>query len=209
VRFQVSLFGILASLSVAAAQQGTADAIVVKIPASGMASAITLSAAGGIGAPGKNLTLPISLTVTGSTAPASWQADLLFDATKLTFASAAGLSSTLQSAGDVHLSGTATGSVTFTLSASFGTTTSPLSFATCKSADSFGNPLSTGCVAGSIVPTLCNVTGDSTASVTDVQTMVKEALGLAQAVHDFNQDGTVTVADVQKVMLAALGKGCS
>ena len=192
----------------AAAQQGTADAIVVKIPATGIASAITLSVNGANGMPGKSLTIPLALAVTGSPAPASWQADLLFDSTKLTFASAAGITFTVLSAGDVRLSGASTGSVTFTLSAAFGTSPSPLSFANCKSVDSFGNPLSTGCTAGSVGPMACTVTGDETAGVADVQAMVNEALGAAQAIHDFNQDGAVTVADVQTVMMAALGKGC-
>lgn len=209
MRFQGSLFAVLASLSAAAAQQGTADAIVVKIPASAIPSAITISAAGGIGTPGRNLALPLTLAVTGPTAPASWQADLLFDSTKLTVASASGVSFTTLSAGDVRLSGTATGSVTFTLAASFGTAASTLSFANCKSIDAFGNPLSTGCVAGVIVPMGCTVTGDQTAGPPDVQMMVKEALGLAQAIHDLNADGAVTVVDVQKVMLAVLGKGCN
>jgi len=55
----------------------------------------------------------------------------------------------------------------------------------------------------------CDVTLGSTTSVTDVQKMIDEALGLAQAANDLSGDGAVNVLDVQIVMDAALGLGCS
>jgi len=54
----------------------------------------------------------------------------------------------------------------------------------------------------------CAITGDTTASVADVQQMIKEALGLAAANDDLNRDGTVNIADIQKVIAAALKQGC-
>ena len=55
----------------------------------------------------------------------------------------------------------------------------------------------------------CNVTADATASVSDVQRIVNEALGAMPGVDDLNQDGLVNIADVQIVLNATLGKGCS
>jgi hypothetical protein len=62
-----------------------------------------------------------------------------------------------------------------------------------------------------MVPLTCKLTGASPTapvSVTDVQAILNEALGIAAAVHDLNQDGTVNVVDVQYVAMAALGQGC-
>jgi hypothetical protein len=54
----------------------------------------------------------------------------------------------------------------------------------------------------------CAVTGDTTTTVADVNLMISEALGNAQALHDMNQDGTVNVADIQKVLGSAAGATC-
>jgi hypothetical protein len=54
----------------------------------------------------------------------------------------------------------------------------------------------------------CNVTGDAGAGVSDVQSMINQALGILPAVNDLNGDGAVNVADVQLVMNAALNLGC-
>jgi hypothetical protein len=54
----------------------------------------------------------------------------------------------------------------------------------------------------------CAVTGDTTTTVADVQLMISEALGNAQALHDMNQDGAVNVADIQKVLGSAAGTTC-
>jgi hypothetical protein len=56
--------------------------------------------------------------------------------------------------------------------------------------------------------TSCDVKGNSTAGVADVQRMINEALGTAAPSNDLNSDGTVNVADIQIVMNAALGQGC-
>jgi hypothetical protein len=53
----------------------------------------------------------------------------------------------------------------------------------------------------------CDVTGDSPASVADVQLMIDEALGVAPAVNDLNHDGAIDVSDVQRVINAVLQLG--
>jgi hypothetical protein len=60
--------------------------------------------------------------------------------------------------------------------------------------------------AGNSVP--CNVTGDQTTSVADLQMMLNEALGTAPAANDLNGDGVVNVVDIQKVIEALFGLGC-
>lgn len=55
----------------------------------------------------------------------------------------------------------------------------------------------------------CNITQDSSPSVSDVQQMVNEALGTAVAENDINQDGSVNVVDVQIVINAVLTQVCS
>jgi uncharacterized repeat protein (TIGR01451 family) len=60
-----------------------------------------------------------------------------------------------------------------------------------------------------IIAVACNVTGDQTATIVDVQASINEALGIKPAVNDVNSDGVVNVVDVQIVINAALNLGCS
>jgi hypothetical protein len=46
------------------------------------------------------------------------------------------------------------------------------------------------------------------ASISDVQSIINQALGASAAVSDLNHDGTVNVTDVEIVVNAALGLGC-
>ncbi len=227
MRISTAVFAVLAGLSVAPAQQGTANAVVAKIPAANIPSTVTISTSGGNGLPGQAVTIPLVLAPGGATAPGSFQIDLSFDPTKLTFVSASagaqltgagiGLSSTAISTSDVRLSTTGANQngipagviayASFTMASSFGTAT-PVNVVNCMSADPLGSPLSTGCGAGTIGLYTCAVTGDANASVADVREMIDEALGVAPAVHDMNSDGVVNVADIQKVMSAAMGQGC-
>jgi hypothetical protein len=78
----------------------------------------------------------------------------------------------------------------------------------CMSAGTSGNALSTGCTAGNVTTFTCDVNGDGSVSVADVQALINEALGLASPVNDMNQDGLVNVTDIQIVINALLGKGC-
>jgi hypothetical protein len=54
---------------------------------------------------------------------------------------------------------------------------------------------------------ICDVTGVGNTSVSDVQLEINEALGVASAANDLNNDGWVNVADVQIVINAVLGLG--
>ena len=200
----------------APAQQGNAEAIVVKIPAASMPSTVILSGSNVFGAPGHSVSIPIALSPGGAAAPGSFQIDLTFDPARLTFVSATGLSSTAISAGDVRLSGVGpnaipaglVGAATFTLANSFGASTAAVSLVNCRSADSAGNPLSTGCIAATVGLLTCTSTGDASASVADVQAMINQALGIATAAYDMNEDGVVNVVDVERVLTAALGGAC-
>lgn len=213
----ISLLAILAGVSAALAQ-GTGDAFVAKIPGANLPSTVTISASGANGVPGQSLQIPIVLSLGGTTAPGNFQIDLNFDSTKLAFVSASGLSSNVLSSGDVRLatpgtsqSGIASGVVgyaTFTMSASFGTAATMVNLMSCLSADPQGNLLSTGCSGGTVGVFTCAVTGDSSPSVTDVQAMINQTLGVAPPVDDMNRDGVVNVADIEKVVSAAIGRGC-
>ena len=55
----------------------------------------------------------------------------------------------------------------------------------------------------------CDVNRDWSTDVSDVQSILNEALGVAAAVSDLNHDGMVSVIEVQLVLDAAMGLGCS
>ena len=55
----------------------------------------------------------------------------------------------------------------------------------------------------------CDITGDTTTTVSDVQAEINEALGAAPTVNDVNGDGVINVVDVQIVINAALNLGCT
>lgn len=54
----------------------------------------------------------------------------------------------------------------------------------------------------------CNVTGDTTTTIADLQRIINEALGAPPATHDLNNDGVVNVVDIQIVIEALFGLGC-
>jgi hypothetical protein len=56
--------------------------------------------------------------------------------------------------------------------------------------------------------TRCNVNGNGSVGLPDIETMIEEALGLAPPLNDLNGDGVVNLVDVQIVVDAALGLGC-
>jgi hypothetical protein len=209
LRYRILIGLVLAGPFAAPAQQGTADAIVVKIPSASIPSTVILSTSGGSGLPGHQVTIPITLSLNG-TAPGSLQFDLSFDPTRLTFVSATGLAASAVSTGDVrlstgapNLSGMANGvvsNVKFTLAASFSASTT-VNLVRCMSADPAGNPLSTGCLAGTVGPLTC-------ATVADVQSIVNQALGIAPPTNDMNSDGVVNVIDVQMAIATAMGSAC-
>lgn len=71
-----------------------------------------------------------------------------------------------------------------------------------------GSPSATASDPTSIAAFTCKASGNGTTNVGDVQLVINQALGLAQAADDLNHDGVVNVVDAQKVIDAALGLGC-
>ena len=55
----------------------------------------------------------------------------------------------------------------------------------------------------------CNIGGTGDLTVSDVQTLINQALGKVSPSNDLNGDGTVNVVDVQILANAVLGLGCS
>jgi large repetitive protein len=55
----------------------------------------------------------------------------------------------------------------------------------------------------------CDINGDGSINIADLQRIVNESLGTIQAADDMNQDGRVTVTDVQIVINAVLGLACT
>jgi hypothetical protein len=55
----------------------------------------------------------------------------------------------------------------------------------------------------------CSVSSGTSASVTDVQGFINQALGIASAANDINGDHVVNVVDVQIVINAVLNLGCT
>lgn len=71
-----------------------------------------------------------------------------------------------------------------------------------------GSASGSGAAASVTVVSGCDVSGNPSASVADVQRVINEALGVSAAVNDVNSDGVVNVVDIQNVMNAAMGLGC-
>ena len=55
----------------------------------------------------------------------------------------------------------------------------------------------------------CFINSDNVVTVADVQVVVNQALGVAQALNDLNLDGVVNVVDIQIEINAALNLGCA
>ena len=190
---------------------------------------VSLNAGTGSGSTGQTVEIPITMSLTGSAAPAAFQVDLSFDTAKLSFISArAGAQATAAGKGvssATPVAGTARLLVTgfnqnvigsglvayasFKLTSGFTSGSSTLNAGNCSSSDINGAPVLTSCTAGVIKYASCDINGDGNTTVTDVQLIINEALGVAPATHDLNGDGAVTVGDVQLVINAALGLGCN
>jgi hypothetical protein len=97
------------------------------------------------------------------------------------------------------------------------TTTAPHAFSSWSGdASGAANPVSvimnmSHSVTGQFVNTAaaCDLNGDGVVNVKDVQLMVNEALGAAQALNDVSGDGVVNVVDLQMEINAALGGACT
>jgi hypothetical protein len=224
-----TLFAILTAASAARAQ-GTEDAFVAKIPGQSMTSSVALSLSNATGTTGQSLVVPINLAAQGTAAPSTFQSDLSFDSSKLTFTAAqagtqltaAGksLSSTVLANGNVRLLAVGinqtvianglVANVSFTLSSQFLSGGTTVTLLNCASASALGSALSTGCTGGTIhaQTSACDINGDGMVNVADVQLEIDQALGVIPAVNDIGHYGSVNVADVQIVINAALGLGC-
>jgi sugar lactone lactonase YvrE len=187
---------------------------------------VTQSAAG---AATLSMGIGMGLGVAGAPDPAALQTDVSFDTTKLTFASASAgaaltsanktLSAGVLPNGDVRLqtvgvdqtpiSGGAVAKVTFIFNPAFTSGSASMTLKNCGASDTQGDGFTTTCATLAISGFTCDLNGDESVSVADVQIIINEALGVIPAVHDLNHDGLVNVVDVQKEINAALGLGCT
>jgi hypothetical protein len=60
-----------------------------------------------------------------------------------------------------------------------------------------------------VVLSACDVNDDGNSTVTDVQEMINEALGIGKPAYDLNGDGVVNAVDVQLLVNAVMGMRCS
>ena len=212
-------FSFTANPVVAAARTAHINVLGHQIP-------VTQSAAG---AATLSMGIGMGLGVAGAPDPAALQTDVSFDTTKLTFASASAgpaltsanktLSAVVLPNGDVRLqtvgvdqtpiSGGAVAKVTFIFNPAFTSGSATMTLKNCGASDTQGDGFTTTCVTLAISGFTCDLNGDGSVSVADVQLIINEALGVIPAVHDLNHDGVVNVVDVQKEINAALGLGCT
>jgi uncharacterized repeat protein (TIGR01451 family) len=87
-------------------------------------------------------------------------------------------------------------------------TTTQTSLTNHVSVSGGGTALAASASDPTAIITRCDLNQSGAITVSDVQTMINEILGLAQAVNDLNSDGVVSVVDVQIMINAALGSGC-
>lgn len=59
-----------------------------------------------------------------------------------------------------------------------------------------------------VTSTACSITHGQTFTITDVQAIVNQALGIASAANDINVDGVVNALDIQLAVNAVLGQLC-
>jgi hypothetical protein len=209
-----ALLAVLATRSVAFAQ--TTDAFIVKIPGANITSSVTLSLSSSVGAPGITVQLPLNLTSTGTASPSSFQVDLSFDTSKMLFSSVSKpLTSTVLPNGNIRLTASGTpiangtaGTVSFAVLAGLVSGSAPIALLNCSSAGATGSALATGCSAGSIAAFTCDISGNGTTDVVDVQLLMNEVLGLTSPTYDLNHDGVVNVLDLQKEINVVMGKAC-
>ncbi len=193
------------------------------------ANLVTIAVGSGAGITGRTVELPVAIGATGTAAPAGFQLNLGFDASKLSFVSARageqsaaagkGVVSSTPQNGQIRLvlAGVNQNAIaagigvyaSFQLTAGFTSGASAITTANCSSTDIPGNSLVTSCTGGSIKYASCDINGDGSTNVSDVQIIINEALGVVPSAHDLNGDGAVNVADVQIVINAVLGLGCN
>jgi VWFA-related protein len=202
-----------------------------KCGAAGGTASVGLVVQSGSGKPGGTVEIPVTLNALG-TAPAAFQLDLGYDNSKVTFTSSRpgdqlvvaskDLSTNPLSSSSVRLiaaglnqNPVGNGTVAFltiTLNGAFTAGSTPLACSNAKASDSQNKPLTVGCISGNITAAArctCDVNGDGSVDVVDVQAIINQALGLVSATCDINGDNQVNVGDVRIVINATLGMGCN
>ena len=196
---------------------------------SSTAAGVNLKLEGATGRAGGSVDVPLTLNASG-TPPSTWQVDVTYDASKLTFKSARKGEQCTAANKDVITSPLAANQIrvvaaavnqnpigngpvaylNFALAGTFSGSTT-LTCSSPGSADSTSRSLATTCTAGTVTSAAscgCDVNGDGNTNVGDVQLIVNQVLGVVSASCDVNGDGAVNVADVQQVVNAVLGMGC-
>jgi len=193
-------------------------------------AAVTLTVEDTTAAAGASVDVPVTLTAT--TAPSTFQYDLAYDNSKLTFVQAKQGDQTKAANKDVSTNALTSSSLrvvaaglnqgligngrvvlmNFKLNSGFTSGSTPLTCSNAMSADANSNAITpTTCKSGTLktqTTCTCDVNGDGTTNVSDVQLIVNQALGIISNRCDINGDGQTNVLDVQMVINATLGAGC-
>jgi len=181
-------------------------------------------------APGASVDVPVTLTAT--TAPSGFQYDLGYDSSKLTFVQAKQGDQTKAASKDISTNALSSSSLrvlaaglnqgliangtvvlmNFRLNSGFSSGTASLTCSNAQSTDANSRAITpTTCQSGTLTVRAacsCDVNGDGTTNVSDVQLIVNQALGIVSNRCDINADGQTNVLDVQMVVNATLGLGC-
>jgi len=193
-------------------------------------SAVTLKVESTTAAPGASVDVPVTLTAT--TAPSTFQYDLAYDNSKLTFVQAKQGDQTKAASKDISTNPLSSSSLrvvaaglnqnpignggvvlmNFRLNSGFSSGTANLTCSNAASTDATGKAITpTTCQSGTLTVRAscsCDVNGDGVTNVSDVQLIVNQALGIVSNRCDINGDGQTNVLDVQMVVNATLGLGC-
>lgn len=222
------------SLELTAQSGGNSSAAVTQsttaCQSSGSAAAVNLKVENTTAAPGATVDVPVTLTAT--TAPSGFQYDLAYDNSKLTFVQAKQGDQTKAANKDISTNALSSSSLrvlaaglnqgligngtvvlmNFRLSSGFSSGTANLTCSGAASTDANSRAITpTTCQSGTLTvrgACSCDVNGDGTINVSDVQLIVNQALGIVSNRCDINADGQTNVLDVQMVVNATLGLGC-
>jgi len=193
-------------------------------------SAVTLTVENTTAASGATVDVPVTLTAT--TAPSGFQYDLAYDNSKLTFVQAKQGDQTKAANKDISTNALSSSSLrvlaaglnqgligngtvvlmNFRLNSAFSSGAASLTCSNAQSTDANSRAITpTTCQSGTLTVRAscsCDVNGDGSINVSDVQLIVNQALGIVSNRCDINADGQTNVLDVQMVVNATLGLGC-
>ena len=172
------------------------------------------------------------MTLSATTAPSGFQYDVAYDNSKLTFVQAKQGDQTKAANKDISTNALSSSSLrvlaaglnqgligngtvvlmNFRLNSGFSSGTASLTCSNAQSTDANSKAITpTTCQSGTLTVRAacsCDVNGDGTINVSDVQLIVNQALGIVSNRCDINADGQTNVLDVQMVVNATLGLGC-